>query len=439
MKRMDLTGAAAAVAMAAMASACGGNEGGSGSGTGPAPGLSYYKDIKPILDAKCTQCHYEGGIGPFSLQAYDAAQPWGPAIKQQVVDKIMPPWPPDKACNDYVGDTSLSEEQIQKIAGWVDAGMPKGKPSEEGAPLDTGPDMGLSRVDVSLSMPLEYTPQSEPDDYRCFVIDWPETTVKYVSGFRATPSEPRVVHHVIGFVAGPSQLAQVTALDDADPAEGYPCFGTPGFIPTQLGSWAPGRGADSYAEGTGIKVEPGSKVIIQVHYNTLVAGKLPDRTTIDLKLESTVAKEGRIQLVTNFAWVGGQAMEIPAFEPDVVHSFTLDPTQAFTGGNPFRIYKVAVHMHTLGTRGRLWIERAGGATECLLDIPHWNFHWQGAYTPTETIDVQPGDKMGIECHFDNSPANQPIVGGQQQVPKNVYWGEGTTDEMCLGGYYTTDI
>src|SRR5262249_3904678 len=114
----------------------------------------------------------------------------------------------------------------------------------------------------------------------------------------------------------PTQLADVAALDDADPGEGYTCFGAPGIIPSWLGSWAPGRGADEYPAGTGIKVEPGSQVILQVHYNTLAAGKLPDRTTIKPKLEDTVTKEGKVQLFTIFAWVTGDAMKIPAFEPD---------------------------------------------------------------------------------------------------------------------------
>jgi hypothetical protein len=67
----------------------------------------------------------------------------------------------------------------------------EGKPADEGPPLDTDPNPGLSRVDLSVSIPLEYTPQSEPDDYRCFVIDWPETTVKYVSGFEGVPGGRR--------------------------------------------------------------------------------------------------------------------------------------------------------------------------------------------------------------------------------------------------------
>jgi hypothetical protein len=51
------------------------------------------------------------------------------------------------------------------------------------------------------------------------------------------------------------------------------------------------------------------------------------------------------------------------------------------------------------------------------------------------VRFSPGDELRIECHWDNSPENQPIVGGQQQVPQDVGWGEGTSDEMCLGGFY----
>jgi hypothetical protein len=164
MKRMGLTGSAVVVAMAVMVSACGKSQGHTGN-PGPVP-LSYYKDIKPLFDAKCTQCHYEGGIGPFSLEKYDAALPWGPMIKQKVEDKTMPPWPPDNACNDYLGDRSLPEDQIQKIAAWVDGGMIKGNPADEGAPLDTGPNGVVARRPQPFPS-VEYTPQSEPDDYRC--------------------------------------------------------------------------------------------------------------------------------------------------------------------------------------------------------------------------------------------------------------------------------
>jgi hypothetical protein len=84
-------------------------------------------------------------------------------------------------------------------------------------------------------------------------------------------------------------------------------------------------------------------------------------------------------------------------------------------------------MHTLGTKAKLEIERKAGSTECMLDIPRWNFHWQGQYGFKESKVVTAGDRIAVECHWDNS-----LPGA-----KNVTWGEGTGDEMCLGTFYMT--
>jgi hypothetical protein len=116
-----------------------------------------------------------------------------------------------------------------------------------------------------------------------------------------------------------------------------------------------------------------------------------------------------------------------------MHAFEFDAT-AVTGG-AFDVYSAGLHMHTLGTRATASIVRAGGARECLLQIDDWNFHWQGNYGLRQPVRFNPGDKLRVECHFDNSPTNQPLVGGQPRVPADVYWGEGTGDEMCLGIFY----
>jgi hypothetical protein len=73
------------------------------------------------------------------------------------------------------------------------------------------------------------------------------------------------------------------------------------------------------------------------------------------------------------------------------------------------------------------IERKTGATECMLHIPRWDFHWQGAYGFAQPKVVKPGDRVAVECHWDNSLPNA----------KDLEWGEGTGDEMCLGSFLMT--
>ena len=94
-------------------------------------------------------------------------------------------------------------------------------------------------------------------------------------------------------------------------------------------------------------------------------------------------------------------------------------------------------MHQLGASTRMDIERAGGNRECMLNIPRWNFEWQLTYGFSEPKIVARGDRVGIQCRFDNSAANQPTIAGVQRAPADVNWGEGTTDEMCVGFIFAT--
>ena len=88
-------------------------------------------------------------------------------------------------------------------------------------------------------------------------------------------------------------------------------------------------------------------------------------------------------------------------------------------------------MHTLGTTAKMEIQHPDAANECVLQIDDWNFHWQGSYGFVNPKTFNPGDKLYLECHWDNS------AGNQSGAPKDTFWGEGTGDEMCLGGFYWT--
>ncbi len=424
-------------ALAAVAG-CGGEggSGGSAAGTPPENAVTYWQDAKPILDAKCNGCHTQGGIAPFALETYEQAYPMRGIIKSSTQAGTMPPWPPAKGCSEYFSDRSLTEEQLATLAAWADGGGVEGDPAKPGGPIDRGPTNDLSRVDRSLEMPVEYTPTKEPDDYRCFVLDWPGTETEFVAGFRANPGNAAVVHHVIAFLIDPANVAEVEASDAAEAGPGYTCYGGAGVKSQWIGAWAPGSLGTDTPEGTGIRVEPGSKVVLQIHYNTLTAGAQADKTSVDFKVEKSVTTEGRIQPWAKPTWLSGNGMLIPAGEADVTHSFTYDMTTLGSGG-PVTIHAAGLHMHQLGKYGSLRIDRADGTSECMLDIPHWNFHWQGSYSFLEPKTLNPGDTVTLECHWDNSAANQPLVDGVKMPPKDVTWGESTTDEMCLGTFYIT--
>jgi hypothetical protein len=392
---------------------------------------TYYKNVEPLMAKKCVGCHTDGGIAPFALTSFDDAFENRSQIQTAVEDRIMPPWMPAKDCAEYKNDFSLSDDEIDTISKWVDDGAPAGDPADSTHPEPA--ESELAEVDVELSMPESYTPQIDPDDYRCFPIEWPESSTKYVIGFHVRPGETQIVHHVIAYLIPPGFDSDIATLEAEDATPGYTCFGGPrvGDVISWLGTWVPGAGAVNLPTGLGQKVEPGSTVVLQVHYNTENGTDLEDLTTMKLDLSNNVEKEAVVVPFTNPNWIDSDTMEIPAGAEDMEHAYSIDPSpflSILTGGvlqsfQPVTIYTAGLHMHVRGSHAKLEIQREGGGNECLLDIPDWDFHWQSSYEFAEPIEFQPGDQLSIECHWDNSDNDETL-----------YWGEGTSDEMCLGAF-----
>ena len=141
---------------------------------------------------------------------------------------------------------------------------------------------------------------------------------------------------------------------------------------------------------------------------------------------------------TNYQWVTAGTMQIPAGEV-TTHTFQMPFSQwvhIYSGGQLRRnetltIHEVNFHMHQLGTSGSLEIIRASGEEECLLGISDWDFNWQLAYRLKEPVLFEPGDKLRITCTWDNTESNQAT----NEPPRDLGWGDGTYDEMCLGILY----
>ncbi len=434
-KRLVAATFVAAASIGGGLASCGGTDPPAGEDPTEA-GVTYRRDVKPIVDARCVPCHKEGGVAPFSLEHYASVRSTRSSIAQATADRTMPPWHASNECAEYVADRSLTDEEIATLAAFAAGEGPEG--AEDGEPIDVGPTYALSRVDLSLAMREPYQPTIEQgDDYRCFVLDWPETAPTHVTGLRVTPGATGNVHHAIAFVADPDEVAAIEALDAGEPGPGYTCYGGPQAPASWLGVWVPGTGGTDYPPGTGIEVFPGSKVVLQVHYSAQGRAAPPDVTSVDLKLDAAVAKKAWIQPWTDPTWQGDGGMKIPAGQADVMYAASFEPALFLTDGQPLTVYSLGLHMHELGRSGRVWVDRVGGASECLLEIPEWDFHWQGAYGFAAPRTLYPGDRLGIECHWDNSTEHQPVVDGKRQLPRDVEWGEGTLDEMCLAALYVT--
>ena len=427
-------------------------------GCQPTGDLTYNSGIGAILDERCAGCHQEGQVAPFPLTSYGEAYALRSAIAHSVETGSMPPWPADNSCNDYSDDYSLEDGEKDALLAWVEAGAPEGPPAPPRLPAETSTPHEQS-YDLSITMAQPYTPQARPDDYRCFVLDWPGETEQYVTGYQVRPGRQDQVHHVISFVIDPHAVGQYRAMDEADDGYGYSCFGSPNVSANDLeaslswrwlGSWTPGLKQRTLPEGSGIRVSPGSAIVMQVHYNNTSADPAGDQTRFDLLLSDAVQRPAVMLPFTHYDWVvGNEEMLIPAGDPDVVLTASRDLSARvleFIGaeaglgqGDSFQVHSAGVHMHLLGTRARLWLERSSAQQECLLQIPQWDFGWQGSVDLASPITIHEGDVLHLECAWDNSAQNQPVVNGEQLEPQDVGWGDGTDDEMCLAILLVTAV
>jgi hypothetical protein len=392
--------------------------------------VTFHRDVRPITEAVCARCHADTSLAPFTLNTYADVSSMAELVLDSVESGAMPPFYAADGCDDYEDDFSLTEAEIQVFRDWVAAGVPEGDSRD--APVKASMVSNeLTHVDYVLQLPEAYTPADQEDDYRCFVLDWPDPSViQTVAGFNVLPDDTASVHHLIAYIVPPDLASEFDALSGADGRPGYSCFGGPGGPVDHtdpatalrwIAAWAPGTGGGMFPEGTGIPIEGGSRVVLQIHYHPEVGNPLPDQSSVEIAMGEPFADEWAIiQPFTNVEWLNTDWMEIPAQSEGVKHSYRMEMDQDFT------VYSAGIHMHLQGRTANLTHETADGESDCLLDVQNYDFNWQRQYWFSEKKQVQIGDTIALECSWDN-PSDE-----------NLYWGEGTNDEMCLGTLYVTE-
>ena len=409
------------------------------SGTPSEREITYERDVRPLVEENCTTCHRQGGIGPFSFDEWSSVEEHRGLMVGAVTSGIMPPWPADETCHPLSEVRRLSASAKETFRRWQQGGYLRGDPAEYRAPEKAGwVDPGEPSRLIRMAEPY-VPPTSVTDEYRCFLIADTFDADTFVTVMDIRPGNKRVVHHVQMHVIPASSIAQVEQLDAAAPEPGYPCaIGIPGSY--NMFSWRPGTLPVGFEPGDAGLVDAGSRIELQVHYNMehLAPGEAPEGDVTELALwtlpagalpDRIVRRKGAMVL----------PLSIPAGEPHVVVE------QQWTGGVlsavgptlaavPAQIIGETPHMHALGTRLSATRTDEAGNSMCLADVPRWDFTWQFdyAYASDAAVALGQNDLITVRCEYDNSAENQQLdASGALRAPRDVGFGEGTSDEMCL--------
>ena len=322
---------------------------------------------------------------------------------------------------------------------------------------------------VTVTMPQPYTPVAPhggTDEYRCFLVDPKLTSTAYLTGSQFLPQNTAIVHHAIFFRVDPAQAARARKVDAATPGEGWTCFGDAGIGGDGgwVAHWAPGANETLLSPSVGYPMPPGSMMIMQVHYNLLATGGKPggsDQSSIRLRLTDGTRKLDPLQTVELPAPVelpcagdeSGPLCDRSAAIADVTRRFGPDVGNAEANlvqmcdhGTPVpgntqhcdrpvpiagTIYAVAGHMHLLGRSIKIELNPGTPTARTLLDIPQYNFDDQAIHPLAAPLAVKPGDTLRVTCSHD-AGLRKLLPQLRTLPPRYVVWGDGTSDEMCLG-------
>jgi peroxiredoxin len=399
----------------------------------PTTAVTYYRDVLPILQARCQSCHRPGEVAPFTLLTYRQAVRWADDIKEYTQSRRMPPWKP-VAGPPFVGDRRLTDKEIATLAAWADGGTPEGDPKDAPAPRKFLEGWQLGRPDLVLTVDGDFElGATGPDLYRCFVLPTGLAEDSHVAAVEVRPGNRRVVHHAVLFVdrRGRGRQLEERARQQkqdsaADRGPGYSlplsvAF-LPGFLPAGgLGGWAPGLVPRPLSDGAGYHLPRGSDIVLQLHYHR--SGRVEkDRTTVGLYFAKGPGR--RLQGLA----VPASFLSIPAG----VQSYRVAGKMWVR--QDCRLHAIMPHMHLLGRQIKVTMTPPGGPARTLVAITDWDFNWQEAYFFRDTIPVKAGTLFEVEGVFDNSAANprNPF-----QPPQRVLVGLETTNEMCVAALAAT--
>lgn len=376
---------------------------GKSGGSAPAGKVTFHKDVAPIFQKRCVECHRPGDIGPFSLLKYDRAKSSARQIKDVVVQRRMPPWHADPKVGNWKNDRHLSTQEIATISGWVDAGAPEGDP-KDAPPAPKFPEgWHIGTPDATWSIPRkEHVPAEGTVPYRNFFVPTGLKEDKWVQAVEVRPGARQVVHHVLVFVLYP--LTRLKEQPKIDGLNGY------------VGIYVPGEGPMTYAEGLGKYVPGGATLAFQIHYTT--SGEAADdQTQIGF---IWAKKKPEHEVVTQS--VSNQRLRIPPEAPD-------HPEEAaFTFARDAKILSFLPHMHVRGKAFKYVAVSPEGKEEVLLDVPRYDFNWQICYRLKEPKLVKKGTTIHAYARFDNSKHNP----ANPDSTKEVHWGQQTWEEMLVG-------
>jgi cytochrome c-type biogenesis protein CcmH/NrfG len=377
-------------------------------------GVTYSRDIAPLIADRCAMCHHPGGSGPFSLLTFDDVKRRAALIAAVTERRYMPPWKADPANGPFVGQHPLTSDEIKRIRRWVDEGAVEGdRRAVPAAPTWTeGWQIGKPDLVVTLPQPYTLAPDGT-DAFHIFVLPIPTTAVRFVRALEIRPGNPQVVHHAnIRIDKTPASRR----LDEAQPGPGYDGLiaHSAQYPDGHFLGWTPGQVAPLLPPDLAWRLETHSDLVVELHMRP--SGK-PESVAPSIGLYFSEAVPSRTPAMLR---LGRQSIDIPAGDKE----YTI--TDSFVVPVDVDVQAVQPHAHYRARNVRGDATLPDGTVQPLIAIADWDFRWQHVYRFVAPRHLPKGTRLSMQYTYDNSAENPR---NPDQPPKRARWGQRSSDEM----------
>ena len=385
------------------------------------PKVTFYRDVLPILQNRCQSCHRKEEIAPMPLTTYGEARPWARAIREEVLQRAMPPWFAEGGVLKFANDPRLTTAEIQTLAAWADAGAPAGDPHDAPAPKQWAEGWNIDKPDVVLEMPQAIElPATGDVDYTYVIVPTGFHEDRWIREAEIRPSDRSVVHHAVVYIREPGSSwlrdapvgVPFTARALKDSKDQLDALWTDSDL---LLVYAPGSLPDRWPEGMAKLVKAGSDLVFQMHYTTRGTPRR-DRTSIGL----VFARQPPAKRVLSLQLTNDRFLIPPGVPDYTAHVFGTLPGDC-------ELVNLFPHLHYRGKAFTYLATLPGEKTEVLLKV-NWSFQWQMSYRLKTPLFLPAGTRLEAIAEWDNS-RNNPH---NPDPDAAVSWGEQTWQEMMVG-------
>jgi hypothetical protein len=414
--------------------------------------VTFNKDVLPILQKNCQNCHRPNQIAPMSFLTYKEVRPWAKAIKSAVVSRKMPPWMADPAISAnhlLANDRNLKQQEIDALVAWAEGGALEGDAKDKPAPAQfdesgwlMGPPDAVFKLKPFTLPVAKRSANGLVEDkvpFVDFVLPTNFTKDVWLTAVQIKPGNRAVVHH--GGVDAAPPGSPWYAPKGMEPGQGY-FAPEKGFDPNtidrtkypqpvvttvsevfSLGGFSPGHELVRYntaRKDAGRLLPAGSWLRVQIHYTS--TGLKPE--TDDTEIGMWFLKEPANYRYTQIS------ISDPKPTPDGIPwgVSNLEVKRTATVQKPFEATLFMPHMHWRGTDMTYRAVYPTGESDVLMKVNNFSFDWQLPYELQKPIPLPAASKIEVTAHYNNSPSklDNPYVGEKTE------WGDQTWNEMFIG-------